>query len=1059
MRRAPASAPSDVLTSSAGRPPSGARPAARSCGGLVSHKRFQAADGALIRAVGIGAAANVPDWPAPTGSGTEAVTAWTSWMRQVLQHGVLRDALEHAAPDLVLRISALADARVPDERDSRRAAVSVARYVARLRGRATPFGLFAGVTPAAFKDRARARWGEQHLAVAAADAGWLDAVITPLETDPCTLPHLAVVASTTAVVRDDRLVVPYRALRTAIGTGAAEVSLRHIAPVRAALQMSRSPIVVADLIEKLHADFPDASAQQITTLVTSLVEQGALLTNLRAPSTTPDALGHLLRVLSAVPDAAGLPYGELAQIHELLVRHVAASPAAARVIRSDAAQRMRRLAPSDRHPVAVDLRLDGVIELPGAVAREAERAVRLLARLSPAPYGPAAWQEWHRRFYGRYGTGALVPLLDVVADSGIGWPAGYPDAADAEPQPSNRRRDAVLLALAQRAALEGDIEVLLTEELIADLERTEHGENRWPDHLEIVAHVGAPSLAALEGGRFRLTATSVSRGVGVVTGRFLHLMSPAERVSLVGDIVHARNGSTPAQLSFTPLDPRTAHVARSTRMLPSVISIGEHRDPAEPGVLTPQDLAIGCDPDRLYLAAPQHGLVLEPAVFHALNLHTHTPPLARLVSEITRGKTAGVSDFDWGAASGLPFLPRIRQGRVVLAPARWHLEAADLPGRAAPWPTWEEQLRRVQIRRRIPGRVLLLQSDFRLPLDLDSAAGRALLREHLNTHPRAVLVEAPPPDADGWCGGRAHEVVIPLTSATPTTPTVPRPAPERVVTPTVSQLPGRGRLLLADFFGDRKRQNAVLAHLPRLLAELEAERWWFLRFRHEDAGDCIRLRIALRDPAAFGPAASRVGAWADGLRHAGLLRDLTFATDHEQTGRWGAGPALDAAEGAAAADSRAVLTQLAAPSPLPAEAVTAANFVSIVAAFTGSPQAAVRWLISHVPPTPPGRRPRPVHAAAVEAADPRDDFAALLAVAGGETIRSSWTERTKALAAYAAHWPSPSTAGVDRDAALNSLLHTHYLRAHGVDPAGKRRVLHLARAAGLAAAARTGVRP
>lgn len=1027
----------------------------------MDSRGYRAARGAMVRAACVEALPDVPDWPASTGTGPAAAAAWVSWMQQALHYAAFRDALEHAAPDLVQRISALAGARVPEERDARRAAVSVARYLARLRGRATPFGLFAGVVPAAFGTGARAWWGEQHLATASADAGWLDSVITALETNPRAIEHCAVVASTTAFVRDDRLVVPYRPLRTVAGTGAAEASLRHIAPVRAAMEMSRSPVVVADLIEKLHAEFPDASDSQIRGLITSLVEQGALLTNLRAPSTTPYALGHLLRVLSAAPDMPGLPRAELAQVHDLLVRHGTASPAQAGAIRAEAAERMRRLAASARHPVAVDVRLDGDILLPESVAREAEHAAQLLARLSPVPYGPAAWQEFHRRFYGRYGTGALVPLLDVVADSGIGWPAGYPDAAQAEPQPGNRSRDAVLLGLAQRAALDGENEVLLTEELVAELERAEHGESRWPEHLEVVAHVDAPSVAALEAGRFRLTVTSVSRGIGVVTGRFLYLLSPAERGSLVGDVAHSRNGATRAQLSFLPLDPRTGHVARSERMLPAVISVGEHQDPAEPGVLTltPQDLAIGCDADHLYLAAPQHGLVLEPAVFHALNVRRHTPPLARFVSEIVRGKTAGVGDFGWGAAAGLPFLPRLRRGRVVLAPARWRLGAADLPGRAAPWPVWEDQLHQVRGRRRIPGRVLLLQSDFRLPLDLGTATGRALLREHLHTHPHAVLVEAPAPDADGWCGGRPHEVIIPLTSTSPRTRTVPGPVPERVVTPGAARFPGRAPLLVADLFGDRRRQNSVLAHLPRLLAAVETDRWWFLRFRHEDAGDCLRLRIALPSPAAFGPAAACVSAWAEDLRHAGVLRHLTFATDHEQTGRWGAGPALDAAEAAASADSRAVLAQLAAPALLPAEAVTAANLVSITAAFTGSPQAAVRWLISHVPPSPAGRVPRPVHAAAVEAADPREDFAALAAVPGGEMIRSSWTERTMALAAYSAHWPSSSTAGVDRDAALSSLLHTHYLRAHGVDPEGKRRALHLARAAALAVAARTGGRP
>jgi hypothetical protein len=49
--------------------------------------------------------------------------------------------------------------------------------------------------------------------------------------------------------------------------------------------------------------------------------------------------------------------------------------------------------------------------------------------------------------------------------------------------------------------------------------------------------------------------------------------------------------------------------------------------------------------------------------------------------------------------------------------------------------------------------------------------------------------------------------------------------------------------------------------------------------------------------------------------------------------------------------------------------------------------------------------------------------------------------------------------GVDPDAALGSLLHTHFLRACGIEPADKAVCLYLARAAALAYAAQTGERP
>ncbi len=58
-----------------------------------------------------------------------------------------------------------------------------------------------------------------------------------------------------------------------------EVSLRHSAPVRTAVDAARAPIRMEDLAAQLQAE---------------LVTRPALITSLHAPSTAPDALGHLL---------------------------------------------------------------------------------------------------------------------------------------------------------------------------------------------------------------------------------------------------------------------------------------------------------------------------------------------------------------------------------------------------------------------------------------------------------------------------------------------------------------------------------------------------------------------------------------------------------------------------------------------------------------------------------------------------------------------------------------------------------------------------------------------
>ncbi len=570
--------------------------------------------------------------------------------------------------------------------------ISVARYLRRMTGRPTPSGLLAGIAPATFGDQPGLRWGAQHQAVARADAAWVADVIRQVEGCPEALERLAVVVNSMVMVRGDRLIVPHQPHAGERGTSAVEVSLRHNDAVRAAVEAARKPVRLGEVVEELVATFPSATPVKVTAMLTEMVARRALITSLHAPGTELDALGWLLEHLetagaSKLTSIADL-VAELKEIHALLEQHNLVTAGQSRAIRADAAVRMRHLAQTPRHPVAVDLRLDASIVLPRDVAREAERAGLVLARVSAHPYGTPAWRDYHRRFYERFGTGTLVPLLEVVADSGIGWPDGYPGTASPEQRGERSRRDETLLSLAQAAALDGRVEVVLDETLVADLEPGGAGRVRLPAHLELCVRVHAPHLSALQRGDFQLTVVSVSRAAGVMTGRFLGILEPDGRRELAAGLTGLA-GSDPdtvcAQVSFPPLDPATAHVARAVRTLPALISLAEHRDTtADSGVLTPLDLAVGCDSHRLYLAAPSLGERLEAWGMHALNLRTHTPPLARFVTELSRALCAQVTAFDWGAAARLPFLPRLRSGRTVLAPrgGGWTLPSCP-PGRLA----------------------------------------------------------------------------------------------------------------------------------------------------------------------------------------------------------------------------------------------------------------------------------------------------------------------------------------------------------------------------------------
>ncbi|MFK0261436.1 lantibiotic dehydratase [Streptomyces angustmyceticus] len=226
-------------------------------------------------------------------------------------------------------------------------------------------------------------------------------------------------------------------------------------------------------------------------------------------------------------------------------------------------------------------------------------------------------------------------------------------------------------------------------------------------------------------------------------------------------------GAELAQLPFHAGRVPADLLTRAPRVLPRVVSVGEFRHPGD-GALFPSDLAVSVRDGRPCLVEIATGTHLELLAPTAINFlwNNYTPPMARFLGEISRATAPQVTWFDWGAAWTLPFTPALTYRRSILAVARWKVRTRDLPGRTAPIEEWAEQLHAWRGRFRVPERVLLAEDDQQLPLDLSQDMHLDLLRAHLDASPIGVatLHEAPPPDGDGWIGGRAHSLVLPLAA-------------------------------------------------------------------------------------------------------------------------------------------------------------------------------------------------------------------------------------------------------------------------------------------------------
>ena len=383
---------------------------------------FRAVDGAMIRTSACDPRDPVAA-PWPEGAAHDDPAAWHGFIAKAWASATLASAVELASPSLAATIGEILSGGVPDRKKATRAGMALARYLVRLRGRATPFGLFAGVAPAPAGDPAAATWGDEHRLGARADARWLASLVTALEADGQLRRRLRVTASDLLTVRGNRIIVGWLPQASALGQDQpAEISLRRTPAAEAALRLARAAVAVGELAERVAAEFAPATADQAEEMISQLMACGALVSSVRPPSTAPDGLGWVLDALSDA-GAGGQPGCEgTAALREAHSRLVGAAPAGLGAI----AARMRELAGAPAHPVAVDLHAGCHVTISSRVADEAAAAASALARLSPHPHGASGWNDYRARFLDRYGTGTAVPVTDLLNPvTGLGLPAHY----------------------------------------------------------------------------------------------------------------------------------------------------------------------------------------------------------------------------------------------------------------------------------------------------------------------------------------------------------------------------------------------------------------------------------------------------------------------------------------------------------------------------------------------------------------------------------------------------------------------------------------------------------
>ncbi|MFZ4246573.1 lantibiotic dehydratase [Streptomyces griseoincarnatus] len=975
----------------------------------------------VLRAAALPVGARPDEWP-----DAESPEDCRQWLARVWADDSFAEALRAASSGLVTFVEQILDDHSVTPKRVRSATLSVAGYLLRATSRPTPFGLFAGVALADVGP-VTADVGKKHRAIARPDTLWVDHVRRALERRADVLPHLTIQVSTLAFRRGDVIGVPRSGGRLA--------SAPLTRPLVALLKAAAAPTAGRRLLDVL-ADM-GGTVEQATRLIGQALEAGYLTSDLATPMTVVDPASHMVRLLRPHADTLDAYtvriLDRLEETELAFAEHNRApGPAQARRLRDQMDAAMEKIQAADcRNRISLDLRLDARVSVPRQVLDEVERAAFALVRLTRAQGESPAWADFQAQFWERYGAGVLVPVRDAAdLAAGVGLPADYPMSGWSLPSLTVLPRDEQLAARAMWAAVTGAREIVLTEQDIDDLAKEAPDRPTVP-HVEIGFRVRAASEQAMRSGDV-VVDVRPAWAAGVLSGRFTTVLGT--RLSdLYRTLPTMTEGALHAQLSVMPDFPHAQNVSRIPALLPYVIPVGETRAPAH-HLIDIDDLAVYSTGQALHLVSMSRRRIVEPHVLHPLALEKQVPPLARFLAQLGRGFATAWTEFNWGpAAAALPYLPRVRYRRTVLSPARWRLTAADLP--AGPFgPAWHKALREWAGTWHCPARIQLQDDDRTMPLDLAEPLHARLIHQHLRRHPQAVLTEDVSDEELGWLG-HAHELTVPLTTTRP-----PAPHPDLTHAPVVTNRdlaqpadPVRRWTQAKVFTHPTAMDQIITARLPRLLDDLGTERAWFARYRSLRENDHLRIRVPTGTPDDQTATLRALSAWTRRLTADGLASQLILDGYRPETGRYGTGAAMAAAEDVFVADSlvtRYTLTDLPA---LERETLCALNMIDIAEGFLGTHDG--RTWMAHTSVHGTGRLAitRQTIDQIVTAQPLRN---------ATSRLDEATAQRQAALKAYRAH-----TDDSRRPQILVSLLHMHHNRMAGPDRDSEAAARHAARQA------------
>ncbi|MGI8855725.1 MAG: lantibiotic dehydratase [Thermomicrobiales bacterium] len=872
----------------------------------------------------------------PEDAQAHGVDTTNAWLCEKLGDPLIQEAILVGSPDLFQSIERWK--REPESKKGRHARANLLRYLIRLMTRPTPFGLFAGVGLAHAGSRMDIRIGqpEYNGKRTRPDMQWLLYYVHELEQRPEVASHLQFFTNPVSFASGGRLYFPYL---DSYGQAETEkvASLRATPAAMDVLARARRGATLDALEQHLFAIRPDVRRERIRALVDGLRQQGALLSELRPPLTGRDPLQYVLKTINHLPgcdDIRGILRSVSDKARDYDAQRIGQGAAQIQSLSRAMPvpdKKIRSLLQVDMH-TAVERNTVSASVLAG-IAQAAE----IMLRVSTIPPQLGHLAVYRGEFIERYGTEREVPLLELLdEDVGLGPPPTYqhpPRVGGGPPvmSPQYVLRERTLMELVAKALVERRREISLDEDTLARLTVVDSWSEKAPASLDLYVSIAASSQQAIDRGEYSIV---IMPRVGIAPagcsfGRFHDILGD-ETANALSELVRIDECQRPdslfAELVYLPTSGHAANVIIRPASRRHEITMAVSPGIEQCATIPMDDLVVGIRGDRFYLRSVSRDAEVIVRSTHLLN-YSGAPNVCRFLSEIAIDGLLHLHMFDWGAASRLPFLPRLTVGRVVLRPAEWHLpttlaEPSRPQEELSHSLTWYQRVQDWRHDWDVPRYVYLAVEDNRLLLDLEHPLSVADLGEECRQQAAGqgtvTLQEVLPALEDAWAegigGNHQVEFVVPLVRRDRSADA--EPLPRKHAKTDISErlrLPGSD-WLYAKLYCGRTRQDDLLAGPIREFVDAIGhegviDNWFFVRYGDPDSH--IRLRFHGESSVLLTNLLPVLGSWSQALAAESLIHKLVIDSYEREIERYGGLEGTQIAERIFGADSVTILDVLA----------------------------------------------------------------------------------------------------------------------------------------------------